>query len=349
MFLLILDNMIAFIIIIVAVVVLVIVFTRNNQNEQDFTYTPEESVRTSIPTKTIEDWFNIDIHDIFKYSPRCISSEVSEDSDQEIEYYLLKLEQPELDIFDSVQVIYFRKDKNYTLKFKARNTTSIRKFINFINDLARMYGPDSLGNRGFSDDEEARFRSGYSFSRMWKSVWADNMGGYLKLTLYHLHNNAEEPPIPQNFTKAPIPNSVWGIKFGTSKEDAEVVLKSKVDIEITSIRSSNNKIIVQTPTFAGYLCDDIEFGFVDNLFFASTITILPFDDRGNDYCKLWDDLNDKYGQGTSLCNGSMNIWSDRKHTISLSSSESVIRLCYMNDKLMKQHVEQTKIDPLDEL
>ena len=344
--------MVIFIIIVVLMIVL-IAASKNHCTDSELSSTPEklgqwEEQNVNVSTKKLEDWFNIDIHDIFKYSPRCISSEVSEDSDQEIEYYLLKLEQPELDIFDSVQVIYFRKDKNYTLKFKARNTTSIRKFINFINDLARMYGPDSLGNRGFSDDEEARFRSGYSFSRMWKSVWADNMGGYLKVTLYHLHNNAEEPPIPQNFTKAPIPNSFWGIKFGTSKEDAEVILKSKVDIEITSIRSSNNKIIVQTPAFSGYLCEDIEFGFVDNLFFASTITILPFDDRGNDYCKLWDDLNDKYGQGTSLCNGSMNI-SDRKHTISLSSSKNVIRLCYMDDVLTKRHVNQMDADPLDEL
>ena len=154
--------MVIFIIIVVLMIVL-IAASKNHCTDSELSSTPEklgqwEEQNVNVSTKKLEDWFNIDIHDIFKYSPRCISSEVSEDSDQEIEYYLLKLEQPELDIFDSVQVIYFRKDKNYTLKFKARNTTSIRKFINFINDLARMYGPDSLGNRGFSDDEEARFR-----------------------------------------------------------------------------------------------------------------------------------------------------------------------------------------------
>lgn len=143
----------------------------------------------------IEDFFKIDIRDIFKYQPKflyekeneCIkklNEEIKEGEYKVIDkHYDLRLKELELGTFYKIEIIQSHDD-SYWLKFEGKDymlTNELHDFVNFCFD---KYGYDDLGN-GIITSEDFILISSNRFVRMWDDVYLTNIeGGVMTMRIY---------------------------------------------------------------------------------------------------------------------------------------------------------------------
>ena len=130
------------------------------------------------PPITLESFFNIDIHDVLKHLA------IFETGDNE---YLIRLNTPELGIFNRLRVIYFPKDKQANLQFKSDNmivSEQLKELLAFFTD---KYGIDNVANRGYFEDWEQGM---ISFMRLWpNAALVSAVTGHIELTLFGVYQN----------------------------------------------------------------------------------------------------------------------------------------------------------------
>ena len=172
-------------------------------------------------------------------------------------------------------------------------------------------------------------------------------------------------------TKASLDN-FWGIKFGSSVAETRKALLAKKTGTIDEKNSSETKIILDKPEFAGKIPLFVLFQFVDDKFHTAKVIFKPtLDARVFElYDSVKKDINDKYyktekdykffkspyedGDGyetTALKVGKATIaalWTFKQadgfeNSVSLEIDENLlVTLSYQDEKLIKQAIEKQK-------
>ena len=143
----------------------------------------------------IEDFFKIDIRDIFKYQPKflyekeneCIkklNEEIKEEKCKVIDkHYDLRLKELELGTFYKIEITQSHDD-SYWLTFEGRDYRLTKELHDFINFCFDKYGYDDLGN-GIITSEDFILISSNRFVRMWDDVYLTNIeGGVMTMRIY---------------------------------------------------------------------------------------------------------------------------------------------------------------------
>ena len=152
----------------------------------------KESKPSEPKKERLEDFFKIDIRDIFKYEPKYSYEKevdgikkISEDGevlDENVKekHYDLRLKELELGTFYKVEILQSYKD-SYILKFEGRNEMITNELYEFINFCFEKYGYDDMGNGKITTDDFQLFVIN-RFGRFWDDVQMYNEGG--EMTLY---------------------------------------------------------------------------------------------------------------------------------------------------------------------
>lgn len=140
--------------------------------------------------QSIYDFFELDIKDIFKYSPQLIESKLNEAGTAINKFYLELLELPvglpvmEMGMFDKVEII-LHPNREKTITFIGLPGYLSESAYNFINFCAKEYGDDLSGASIITKDDIQRIFMGRYFSRMWNKVDISNLEqGQLSVTLF---------------------------------------------------------------------------------------------------------------------------------------------------------------------
>ena len=132
----------------------------------------------------VEDFFQIDIHDIFRYNPEYLGEEEN-DIGSRFKKYRLMLNNPELSMFSEVQINEFGNN-DQTLIFVSKENVISKDLKKFISFCTNKFGPDDL-NEGEITERDIDYIQKGIFSRMWtkNNVWVDNnSNGEMLLTLF---------------------------------------------------------------------------------------------------------------------------------------------------------------------
>ena len=132
----------------------------------------------------ISDFFKIDINNIMSYKPEFISSSKNT-TGYDVKKYLLNLPQPELSIFNKLEILDVSKE-NYNLIFKSSIKTMSKGLIEFVNFCVDKFGIDMSGEGKI----HAPISYGDQFTRMWNNgIMIDNTEGFSII----LHGIKKEP------------------------------------------------------------------------------------------------------------------------------------------------------------
>lgn len=119
----------------------------------------------------IEDFFNIDIRDIFKYNPEYTHTELSA-TGNEVKHYRLRLKQLELGIFYELDILKVGENE-CNITFKGRSNAIAHELARFLEFYTDKYGLDEMGC-GKVDYSDYSLLESHLFSRMWKNLMIDN-------------------------------------------------------------------------------------------------------------------------------------------------------------------------------
>ena len=135
--------------------------------------------------QNIYDFFELDIRDIFKYSPQLIESKLNE-AGTAINKFYLELPTMEMNMFDKAEIIlHSNGEKNIT--FIGLPGYLSEPAYNFINFCAKEYGNDLSGEGIITKEDVQRIFMGQYFSRMWNTVDISNLDqGQLSVTLFNI-------------------------------------------------------------------------------------------------------------------------------------------------------------------
>ena len=95
----------------------------------------------STKKQSIEDFFKIDIHDIFKYNPEYLGEEVN-DFGTILKKHRLVLDSPELEIFNELEIFEFGNN-SHNLIFKSNRSVLSKELREFIKFCTNKFGLDS--------------------------------------------------------------------------------------------------------------------------------------------------------------------------------------------------------------
>jgi hypothetical protein len=133
---------------------------------------------------SIEGFFKINIHDIFKYKPEYESRQEKEKG-QWVDLFSLPLDRPELDCFHRVNIIKY-EDGHYDLIFISKACNVNNTVSRFINCCLDTFGKDFMGKGAVSEKDEKDICLG-AFSRVWLNrARIENTFLSLTLELYQL-------------------------------------------------------------------------------------------------------------------------------------------------------------------
>ncbi|GEM_PF-1038902 len=144
----------------------------------------------------VEDFFKIDIHDIYKYNPEYLGEEVN-DFGTILKKYRLVLDRPELGIFDKLEINGF-DNNSHNLIFKSNKNVLSKELREFIKFCTNKFGLDSSKEGEITNKDLNYIRQGI-FSRMWteNKVWIDNnSNGEMLLTLFSVEMRQDKYEIP---------------------------------------------------------------------------------------------------------------------------------------------------------
>lgn len=138
----------------------------------------------STKKQSIEDFFQIDIHDIFRYNPEYLGEEEN-DIGSRFKKHRLMLNKPELSMFSEVQINEFGNN-DQTLIFVSKENVISKDLKKFISFCTNKFGLDDLNKGEITERDIDHIQKGI-FSRMWtkNNVWVDNnSNGEMLLTLF---------------------------------------------------------------------------------------------------------------------------------------------------------------------
>lgn len=139
------------------------------------------------PKQNIEDFFKIDIHNLFEYNPEYIGTSTSV-TGNEVTHYKLRLKELELGQFFEIEMIEPAAGE-FNLIFKGRNNILTKEIEEFVAFCTNLYGLDDLGYGRIEDTDKIQ-ASRNVFSRMWKDIWIGNMAAEkLEMTLFGIKMN----------------------------------------------------------------------------------------------------------------------------------------------------------------
>lgn len=131
-------------------------------------------------TKTLEDFFSIDIHKVRNFP---VIHELGYTDNN----YLINLGTPEIGIFYQIRVIYFPENKCANLVFASDDmfiSEQLKELLAFFTD---KYGIDNMAKRGYFEDWENGM---FSFARLWLNVaMVSAASGQIELTLFDVYQN----------------------------------------------------------------------------------------------------------------------------------------------------------------
>lgn len=125
----------------------------------------------NIKEEKLEDFFNIDIRNIYQYNPEYTHTETSVTGNK-VEHYNLRLKELELGIFDELEVLKI-KENEYNIIFKGINNILTKDFSNFLYFYTKKYGLDEMGYGKIEETDYHHIQS-HIFSRLWKNLMIDN-------------------------------------------------------------------------------------------------------------------------------------------------------------------------------
>lgn len=137
----------------------------------------------------IEDFFKIDIHELFRYDPVYKKTETSITGNK-VDYYEIKLRALELNQFTNIELIEVAENQ-FNIIFKGINNYITKDMEEFIDLCTKMYGYDRFGNGVVSKFDHNK-ASQQSFLRWWDNVWIGNMVcDTMELKLYGIKMNKD--------------------------------------------------------------------------------------------------------------------------------------------------------------
>lgn len=155
----------------------------------------------------VEDFFQIDIHDIFRYNPEYLGEEKN-DIGSRFKKHRLMLNKPELSMFSEVQINEFGNN-DQTLIFVSKENVLSKDLKKFISFCTNKFGLDDL-NEGEITERDIDHIQKRIFSRMWtkNNVWVDNnSNGEMLLTLFSVKMRQDKHEIPSETEKEK--NAQW--------------------------------------------------------------------------------------------------------------------------------------------
>ena len=154
---------------------------------------------------SIDDFFKIDIRDIFKYHPKFsyekeneyikkVNGEIErdgykvEDNYKVIDkYYDLRLEELELGTFYKIEILQSHND-SYWLTFEGRDNMLTQELYDFVNFCFEEYGFDDMGKGKIEESDWALIASN-RFIRMWDNILLSMDDGFMTLRIYVDNSN----------------------------------------------------------------------------------------------------------------------------------------------------------------
>lgn len=182
---------IALIIVVIAVIVFAAIKMSKSKTDDNV------EAREISPKQGIENYFNIDILDVFKYSPNL--DEIGEKNNNE--KYHLRLTKPELGVFNEAEIYYFRYSNTYNLCFESKNCEFTQQMKMLISSIADEYGNDDSGYGHISTEETLKIKNGMFFGRMWTknkpAIWINYnvFPREMSLSIFGLKNKSEALPV----------------------------------------------------------------------------------------------------------------------------------------------------------
>ena len=151
----------------------------------------KESKPSEPKRERLEDFFKIDIRDVFKYGPKYSSTEISM-TGNEVKHYNLRLKELELDLFFEIEILQVA-DNEFTLIFKGKENKITTELSNFIDFYIDKFGLDEMGCGKIEQSDYDNIQK-HIFSRMWKKLMIDNneynaSNGNIEMTLLGLKMN----------------------------------------------------------------------------------------------------------------------------------------------------------------
>ena len=131
----------------------------------------EKSIPLESKKERLEDFFKIDIKDIFKYCPEYTHTEISA-TGNEVKHYCLLLKELELGIFFDMEILQVAENE-YTLIFKGMDNGITDDLFEFLEFYTNKYGLDEMGC-GRIEQADYQYVASHSFSRLWKNLMIDN-------------------------------------------------------------------------------------------------------------------------------------------------------------------------------
>lgn len=154
----------------------------------------KESKPSEPKKERMEDFFKIDIRDIFKYEPKFsyekeneyikeLNEKIGEEGYKVIDrHYDLRLKELELGAFYKIEILQSHKD-SYILKFEGKDGTLTGGLYEFVNFCFEKYGYDDMGKGNITCDD-FQMAAINRFTRFWDDVQIYNEGGAMMLYLF---------------------------------------------------------------------------------------------------------------------------------------------------------------------
>lgn len=135
----------------------------------------EEEEEVLKPTRMLEDFFKIDIHNVLKLPANL---EIEDNK------YLTDLNSPEMGIFNQLRIIYFPEVKKANLQFISDNMVISEPLKELLAFITNRYGLDSVAGRGCFEEWE---RGMVSFMRVWPNIaLVSAASGRIELVLFDI-------------------------------------------------------------------------------------------------------------------------------------------------------------------
>lgn len=131
----------------------------------------KESKPSEPKKERLEDFFKIDIRNIFKYGPEYEYSDTNI-MGREIKHYKLSLNHLELGIFYEVGICQLSQNE-FTLIFKGKENRITSELSDFLSFYTEKNGLDEMGCGKIEQSDYANLQK-HIFSRMWKQLMIDN-------------------------------------------------------------------------------------------------------------------------------------------------------------------------------
>lgn len=142
-----------------------------------------EIVEFSVPVREekLADFFNIDIHDIFKYQPVLVEKDANKSSPP-VDIYALNCREWVLATFAEVDIIRFG-ERDYNLIFKSQLEHPPKELFRFINACAEKFGLDINGNGKVTKEDVELMKYGL-FSRFWRDISIHNLDYRMTMMIF---------------------------------------------------------------------------------------------------------------------------------------------------------------------